>query len=57
MTDLMHLMSGLVDRTGNLLIPGIYDKVAPLVESEEVLYQPIDFDMVCLLSTYGLIAS
>ena len=31
MTDLMHLMSGLVDRTGNLLIPGIYDKVAPLV--------------------------
>ena len=46
MTDLTHLMSGLVDRQGKLLIPGIYDKVAKLEAAEAELYKPIDFDMV-----------
>ena len=49
MTDLMHLMSGLVDRQGKLKIPGIYDHVAKLEEAEAKLYQPIDFDMVCIV--------
>ena len=47
MTDLIHLMSGLVSRDGKLQIPGIYDAVAKLEDSEAKLYQPIDFDMVC----------
>ena len=46
MTDLTHLMAGLVDRQGKLLIPGIYDKVAKLDAAEQKLYEPIDFDMV-----------
>ena len=52
MTDLMHLMSGLVDRQGKLQIPGIYDHVAKLEEAEAKLYQPIDFDMVSKITVW-----
>ena len=46
MSDLIALMSQLVDNKGKLLVPGIYDTVAKLTPEEEKLYDAIDFDMV-----------
>ena len=46
MTDLVALMSSLVDCKGKILVPGIYDTVQKLEEAEAKLYEPIDFDMV-----------
>jgi len=48
MTDLISLMSTLVDSQGHILINGIYDEVAPLLPEEEKLYQAITFDTVGL---------
>jgi hypothetical protein len=48
MTDLIGVMSTLVDSHGRILIDGIYDEVAPLLPEEEKLYQAITFDTVCL---------
>jgi hypothetical protein len=50
MTDLIGVMSTLVDSKGRILIDGIYDDVAPLTSAEEQLYKPITFDTVCLIS-------
>ena len=46
MSDLIALMSQLVDNKGKLLVPGIYDTVAKLTPEEEKLYDAIEFDMV-----------
>ena len=46
MTDLVSIMSTLVDSQGKLLIDGIYDEVAKLTSEEEQLYKPITFDTV-----------
>ena len=46
MTDLISIMSSLVDGQGRLLIDGIYDEVAPLTAEEEKLYEKITFDTV-----------
>ena len=46
MTDLIALMSTLVDGQGRILIDGIYDEVAPLLPEEEELYKRITFDTV-----------
>ena len=45
MTDLVYLMSSLVDNKGQILIPNIMDDVVPLTEEEEALYHDIDFDL------------
>ncbi|RXM96052.1 Cytosolic non-specific dipeptidase, partial [Acipenser ruthenus] len=45
MTDLIALMDSLVDKKGKILIPGIYEAVAPLTDEEKNLYEKIDFDM------------
>ncbi|XP_069587068.1 beta-Ala-His dipeptidase-like isoform X4 [Ranitomeya imitator] len=45
MRDLVYLLASLVDTSGHILIPGIYDDVAPLSEEEKTLYENIDFDM------------
>lgn len=37
--------ASLVDSTGRILIPGIYDDVAPITEDEKKLYENIDFDL------------
>ena len=50
MSDLIALMSQLVDNKGKLLVPGIYDTVAKLTPEEEKLYDAIDFDMVMIYS-------
>ena len=44
MTDLVRLMSSLIDSTGKILVPGIMDDVAPVTSEEEALYEGIDFD-------------
>lgn len=45
MRDLVCLLASLTDTCGHILIPGIYDDVAPLTEEERKLYENIDFDM------------
>lgn len=45
MTDLTAIMNTLVDEKAKILVPGIYDSVAPLTEEERKLYENIDFDM------------
>ncbi|KAK3592564.1 hypothetical protein CHS0354_000893 [Potamilus streckersoni] len=44
MTDLVTLLGSLVDLHGKIMIPGIYDSVAPVTEEEKNSYGPIDFD-------------
>ena len=43
MTDLIKLMSKLVDNRGTILIPGILDDVVPMTNEEEKIYHAIDF--------------
>jgi hypothetical protein len=45
MTDLVHLMSSLVDSSGKILVPGIMDDVVPVTLEESALYDTIEFDM------------
>jgi len=45
MNDLVNLMGQLVDLHGHILIPGVYDDVAPLTDAEKKMYEPIDFDV------------
>jgi nonspecific dipeptidase len=53
MTDLITLMSKLVDNKGNILVPGIMDDVAPLTTHEESLYHAIEFDCVQFRTEVG----
>uniref|UniRef100_A0A8C5TBV5 Carnosine dipeptidase 1 n=1 Tax=Malurus cyaneus samueli TaxID=2593467 RepID=A0A8C5TBV5_9PASS len=43
--DLIALLDSLVDSTGCIQIPGIYDGVAALTEEERKLYGSIEFDL------------
>lgn len=43
MTDLVQVLAKLVDSNGNILIPGVNEMVAPLTETEDKLYDDIDF--------------
>ncbi|XP_032278463.1 beta-Ala-His dipeptidase isoform X2 [Phoca vitulina] len=45
MADLVALLGSLVDSSGHILIPGIYDQVAPLTEEERKMYEAIDLDL------------
>ncbi|KAG2134128.1 hypothetical protein DEU56DRAFT_950402 [Suillus clintonianus] len=45
MTDLIKLMSMLVDHNGNILIPGIDDMVPPHDEEELKLYEKMDYSI------------
>uniref|UniRef100_A0A8C0JEQ6 Peptidase M20 dimerisation domain-containing protein n=1 Tax=Chelonoidis abingdonii TaxID=106734 RepID=A0A8C0JEQ6_CHEAB len=45
MTDLIALLDSLVDTSGRILIPGVYDDVASLTEEEKKLYEAIEFDL------------
>ena len=44
MTDLVNLMSSLVDSKGKILVPGIYEMVAPVTADEELVYPNLDFE-------------
>ncbi|XP_046304589.2 LOW QUALITY PROTEIN: beta-Ala-His dipeptidase [Marmota monax] len=41
----VHFVGSLVDSSGHILIPGIYDQVAPLTEEEKKLYEAIEMDL------------
>ncbi|KAM4705932.1 cytosolic non-specific dipeptidase [Rhinophrynus dorsalis] len=45
MTDLIALMGSLIDKKGKILIPGINEAVAPVLEEEKAIYDAIDFDL------------
>ncbi|XP_065745894.1 beta-Ala-His dipeptidase isoform X2 [Phocoena phocoena] len=45
MADLVALLGSLVDSSGRILIPGIYDHVAPVTEEEKRTYEAIDLDL------------
>ncbi|KAJ3050544.1 hypothetical protein HK097_008510 [Rhizophlyctis rosea] len=45
MTDLITLMSKLVTVDGKILVPGVYDDVAPRTEAEDKLYQNLAFKL------------
>lgn len=53
MTDLIKVMSQLVDSTGKILIPGIDDMIAPLTDKEDALYNDIDFSVEELNAASG----
>ncbi|NWI54475.1 CNDP1 dipeptidase, partial [Calyptomena viridis] len=43
--DLIALLDSLVDPTGCIQIPGIYDRIAALTEEERKLYESIEYDL------------
>ncbi|CAH2013325.1 unnamed protein product [Acanthoscelides obtectus] len=45
MNDLVHLLSQLLDKNGKILIPGLFNEVAPLTETEKTLYPKIEFNV------------
>lgn len=45
MTDLIQIFSKLVDSSGRILIPEIYDQVAALTTKEQELYKNINFTL------------
>ncbi|KAF4662744.1 Metallopeptidase M20 [Perkinsus olseni] len=45
LNDLIELMSTLVDSSGKILIPGMYDEVAELTTEERRKYEVCDFDI------------
>lgn len=54
MTDLISLMGTLVEPTGKILVPGVYDSVAPVTPEEEALYETIEFDMETFKEEAGI---
>jgi Cys-Gly metallodipeptidase DUG1 len=53
MTDLVRVLSTLVDSQGKILIPGLDALVAPLTDSEKALYGDIAFTMDNLYESLG----
>jgi Cys-Gly metallodipeptidase DUG1 len=53
MTDLMQVLSKLVDVNGKILISGINEMVAPVTEEEKALYGPISYTMDNLYESLG----
>lgn len=45
LADLVALLGSLVDSSGHILVPGIYDSVAPLTEDEKDTYKAVDLDL------------
>ncbi|CAH2353931.1 cys-Gly metallodipeptidase Dug1p [[Candida] railenensis] len=53
MTDLIKVLSQLVDGQGRILIPGIAEMIAPLTDKENALYDDIDFSVEELNAASG----
>lgn len=54
MTDMVNIMSSLVDSRGRLLIPGIYDQVQAVTEDEYKAYQDLDISAAELNGNNGV---
>ncbi|KAJ2515048.1 hypothetical protein GGI11_003738 [Coemansia sp. RSA 2049] len=48
MVDLVLLLAKLVDSNGRILVPGIYDQVAPETDAEERSYEGLEFSHAAL---------
>ncbi|XP_053100868.1 cytosolic non-specific dipeptidase-like [Hemicordylus capensis] len=53
-SDLIFLLSTLVNASGHILIPGIYDAVAPLTEKERKIYETTEFDAEKIKAKFGI---
>ncbi|KAJ3086133.1 Cys-Gly metallodipeptidase, partial [Quaeritorhiza haematococci] len=53
MTDLVYVMSKLVSPDGKILVPGIYNDVAPLTDDEKKLYATLDFTLADIHGAVG----
>ncbi|KAF8309686.1 CNDP dipeptidase [Clavulina sp. PMI_390] len=53
MTDLFLLMSKLVTPTGQILVPGLDELVAPLTEEEKKLYEVLDYSVADVEASAG----
>lgn len=53
MIDISHIFSKLVTPSGEILIPGIQEMVAPLTPEEDKLYDTINFDLEGLEGNIG----
>ncbi|KAK7046939.1 CNDP dipeptidase [Favolaschia claudopus] len=53
MTDLISLMSRLVDQSGNILIPGVDDMIGPAGAEELALYEKLDYSIGDVESAAG----
>jgi len=53
MSDLIYVLSQLVDIKGNILIPDINEDVEPLNEKEKELYDKIEFDVNTYINEIG----
>ncbi|MFV2014648.1 MAG: M20/M25/M40 family metallo-hydrolase [Candidatus Heimdallarchaeota archaeon] len=54
LTDLTKIMAELIDGNGKATIDGFYDKVGPVTDSENELYENIEFDAEEYRDTLGL---
>ncbi|XP_046872284.1 beta-Ala-His dipeptidase-like [Hypomesus transpacificus] len=54
MSDLISLLGSLIDHTGKILVPGVTDAVAPLMDVERKLYENINFSLEELKNTAGV---
>ncbi|XP_054841673.1 cytosolic non-specific dipeptidase-like isoform X2 [Eublepharis macularius] len=52
--DLIFLLSTLVNSSGHILIPGIYEAVAPLTEKEKELYERTEFNFQKIKAKFGI---
>lgn len=53
MTDLVNIMASLVNKDGQILIPGVNEMVTPLTEKEKLIYKDIAFTMDNLYESIG----
>lgn len=54
MTDLIKIMSTLIDSKGKILVEGIMDDVAPVTEKELKSYESVDFDLKDYIKEVGI---
>ncbi|XP_048363899.1 cytosolic non-specific dipeptidase-like [Sphaerodactylus townsendi] len=52
--DLVFLLSTLVNSSGHIRIPGIYEAVAPLTEKEKGIYEKTEFDAEKIKAKFGI---
>uniref|UniRef100_A0A8D0G4L9 Peptidase M20 dimerisation domain-containing protein n=1 Tax=Sphenodon punctatus TaxID=8508 RepID=A0A8D0G4L9_SPHPU len=54
MSDLIFLLDTLVNSSGHIQIPGIYEAVSPLTDQEKKLYEETEYDLDGIKAKYGI---